>query len=96
MNTTFADLQTGDTFSFANHAGREDWEKTGPHQARVVNSAEIRNVGGEERVYVLHAAADRAARLRETHYEDATGWHPKHDMHGGPHDEPPQQTGEQS
>ena len=41
-------------------------------------------------------ARDNIARLRETHYEDATGWHPKHDVHGGPHDEPPQETGEQS
>lgn len=24
-----------------------------------------------------------------THYQDATGWHRKHDVYGGPHDEPP-------
>ena len=62
--TTFADLQTGDVSSFANHIGHESWEKTAQHQARVVNSDHTRNVGGEERVYVEYAAADRAARLR--------------------------------
>jgi hypothetical protein len=61
----FADLQIGDVFSFSAHAGRESWEKTGPHQARVVNSAGTRNVSGEEPVSVLYSAADRAARLRE-------------------------------
>jgi hypothetical protein len=65
IGKTFADLQAGDVFSFAGHAGREGWEKTGPHQARVVNSDHVRNVGGDERVNVLYAAADRAARLRD-------------------------------
>ena len=63
--TTFADLQTGDTFTFATLLPRESWEKTGPHQARVVNSDETRNASGDEQVSVLCAAADRAARLRE-------------------------------
>ena len=62
--TTFADLQTGDVFSFADHIGHESWEKTGPHQARVVNSDYTRNAGDGERVNVEYAAADRAARLR--------------------------------
>ena len=61
----FADLQLGDVFSFATHAGRESWEKTGPHQARVVNSDYTRNVGDHEPINVLYAAADRAARLRD-------------------------------
>lgn len=65
MRMTFADLQTGDVFSFANLLPRESWEKTGPHQARVVNSDYSRNVGDDEQVYVLYAATDRAARLRE-------------------------------
>jgi hypothetical protein len=30
------------------------------------------------------------------HYQDETGWHRKHDVYGGPHDEPPQETGEPS
>jgi hypothetical protein len=96
--TTFADLQTGDTFTFAALVSREGWEKTGPHQARLVNKDETRNVADGEQVHVLYAAADRAARLRETHYQDAAGWHRKHDVHGGPHDEPPgvtTETGEQ-
>ena len=70
MPDTFADLQTGDVFSFASLLPRESWEKTGPHQARVVNSAETRNVGDGEQVHVLYAAADRAARLRETRERD--------------------------
>ena len=63
--TTFADLQTGDVFSFADHIGRESWEKTRYYEARVVNSDYTRNVGDSERVNVLYAAADRAARLRD-------------------------------
>jgi hypothetical protein len=63
---TFADLETGDTFTFTALLPRENWEKTGPHQARVVNSDETRNVTGGEQVSVLHAAADRGARLRES------------------------------
>jgi len=62
--TAFADLETGDVFSFANHIGREEWEKTKPYQARVVNSDETRNVSGDEPVNVLYAMADRRARLR--------------------------------
>lgn len=66
MSATFAELQAGDTFSFTSHAGRESWEKTGPHQARIVNSDHTRNVAGDEPVNVLYSAAGRAARLRET------------------------------
>jgi hypothetical protein len=62
---TFADLKTGDVFSFASVIGYEEWEKTGPHQARVVNSDYTRNAGDDEPVNVLYAAADRAARLRD-------------------------------
>lgn len=71
MTRTFADLQTGDTFDFADHVGHESWEKTGPHEARVINSEYTRNVGGEERVNVLYAAVDRAARLRQPSAETA-------------------------
>lgn len=56
---TFGDLDTGDVFSFRNLIGRESWEKTGPHQARVVNSDYTRNVGGGEPVWLLRAAAAR-------------------------------------
>lgn len=70
MRLTFAQLQIGDTFSFSAHAGRESWERTGPHQARLVNSDYTRNVAGDEQVYVLYAAADRAARLREAAAEE--------------------------
>jgi hypothetical protein len=61
---TFGDLSIGDTFSFAAHAGRESWEKTGPNRARVVNSDYARNTGVSDPVNLLYAAADRAARLR--------------------------------
>lgn len=64
MSKTFADLETGDVFSFANHVGHESWEKTEPHQARIVNSDYTRNVGGDEPVNVEYAMADRRARLR--------------------------------
>jgi hypothetical protein len=64
-STTFADLETGDVFSFAKYMSPESWEKTGAHQARVVNSDYTRNVAGAEPVNVLFAIADRRARLRD-------------------------------
>jgi prevent-host-death family protein len=38
------------------------------------------------------AATERVQRNLETHYQDETGWHRKHDVYGGPHDEPPTET----
>ena len=40
----------------------------------------------------MRAAEDED--IAETRYQDASGWHRKHDVYGGPHDEAPQ-TGEQ-
>ena len=41
------------------------------------------------------AAGNQITRLQaETRYRDETGWHPKHDVYGGPHDEPPPETAE--
>ena len=40
-------------------------------------------------LYDVAQEAKRAAEeLAATHYQDATGWHRKHDVYGGPHDEP--------
>jgi hypothetical protein len=62
---TFDGLSTGDVFSFRNLIGRESWAKTGPNQARVVNSDHARNVAGDEPVWLLYAASDRTSRLAE-------------------------------
>jgi len=39
---------------------------------------------------VIPARFAPAASPRAGHYRDSAGWHRKHDVYGGPHDEPPQ------
>jgi hypothetical protein len=53
----FADLKRGDVFRLASVMRSDSYEKTGDHQARVVNSAETRNVADSELVYLERSAA---------------------------------------
>lgn len=54
-----------------------------------VTKTDIHRITGIARTTINTILAG-ARDLRETHYQDATGWHPRHDVYGGPHDEPPQ------
>jgi hypothetical protein len=89
----FSDLQRGDVFRLASIMRSDSYEKTGDHRARIVNSAETRNVADDELVYLECTAADRAGRVRGlppwyaspgNYYQDEAGWHRKHDLYGGP------------
>lgn len=49
----FDEVEAGALVSFVGLSDGQTWEKMAQHQARVVNSAEVRNVAGHERVAVL-------------------------------------------
>lgn len=70
------------------------WHSADPdRKQRLQDEAERRGITLRELLDEMTAEqlehAEQLKAYAETHYQDATGWHRKHDVYGGPHDEPP-------